>query len=156
MRERWQKSCSVCVCVCVCVWKHTLADLIPPWPETPLQNREVKPSAFLKQEQEPQPFTHKPSDSLGKQKRPFPLKPADRFRGESNNFLVHFAGKETNLFSVPAVSPSQTKIIYQYEALNRLSGLSDARHITMLVPICQITAPVPASSKGGSLSHASH
>jgi len=28
------------------VWKHTLADLFPPFPETALQNQEVKSSAF--------------------------------------------------------------------------------------------------------------
>jgi len=28
------------------VWKHTLADLFPPSPETPLQNQEVKSFAF--------------------------------------------------------------------------------------------------------------
>jgi hypothetical protein len=70
------------------VWKHTLAAIFPPSPENPLQNQEVTPSAFFNQEQEPQPLTHKSSDSLRKQKRLFPLKPADRFENHPSSTAV--------------------------------------------------------------------
>jgi len=138
------------------VWKHTLAALFPPSPETPLQNQEVKSSAFLNQEQEPQPFTHKPSDSLRKQKKPLPLKPADRFGMGITRFLACFTDKESSPLSALTASPSQTEIVYQQGVLNRLSGYSDACHFTMPAQIYPLALPNPASSKGGSLPHAFH
>jgi hypothetical protein len=44
------------------VWKHTLAVLFPPFNKTSVQNQKLKPAA-----------------SPRKEKRLFPLKPADRF-----------------------------------------------------------------------------
>lgn len=152
MRERWQKSCSVCVCV----WKHTLAALFPPSPETRLQNQEVKSTSFLNQKQETQQFPPKPSDFLREQEIPFPLKPADCIGQGFTSFFVRFADKKSNFFSDSAVSPFQARMIHHYEALNRLSGYSDTCHFTMPEPIYQIAAQCPVYSKGGSLPHAFH
>jgi len=138
------------------VWKHTLADLFPPSPETALHNQEVKSSAFLKQEQEPQPFIHKPSDSLGKQESAIPLKAADCLGEGFPRFLFRFADKESNLFCDCAVSTFQARITYYYEVLNRLSGYSDICNFILPVQIYQHASPNPVYSKGGLLPHAFH
>jgi hypothetical protein len=103
------------------VWKHTLAVLFPLSPESPLQNQKLKPAA-----------------SPTREKRLFPLKPAE----ESNHFS--------------AASPSQAIIVHHPFVLYGLSGYSDACNLTPPLQKHPVTLPCSVSSKGGLLPHAFH
>jgi hypothetical protein len=105
------------------VWKHTLAVLFPLSPESPLQNQKLKPAA-----------------SPTKEKRLFPLKPAE----------------ESSPFSAAAASPSQVIIVHHPFVLYGLSGYPDACNLTPPLRKHPVTLPCSVSSKGDLVPHAFH